>query len=91
MSNVEPVVINNTPLVREDLLQNGLKMVKKPNPVYMRELQADSTVETNEGWLTAKAGHYLAHDPISGHIWPVAPDYVEQHYVPFPEELPLED
>lgn len=90
MSNTEPVAIHNTAEKRAELVEQGFKMVKKPNPVYMLELDYDAMVETNEGWLRAPSGHWLAHDPISGHIWPVAPDYVEQHYDPAPEELPLD-
>lgn len=72
----------NTDDVKADLVTNGVPMVKKPNPVYMRQIPEDFNVETNEGWLYAHAGDYLAHDPISGHIWPVAADYVAVHYDP---------
>jgi hypothetical protein len=66
-----------------DLVNTGKKMAKKRNPVYLRKQDAEFTVETNEGVLTGKPGDYLAHDPISGHVWPVAASYVAQHYEEF--------
>lgn len=66
-----------------ELVRTGAKMLKRPNPVYMVRQDAAFEVATNEGTLTGKPGDYLAHDPISGHVWPVAASYVEQHYVPF--------
>jgi hypothetical protein len=65
------------------IIQVGRKMAKKRNPVHLVKQHEDFEVQTNEGKLTAHAGDYLAHDPISGHIWPVAASYVEQHYEPF--------
>lgn len=58
----------------------GIKSVKRPNPVWLVEIAKDGKVETSEGELLARAGDFLAHDPISGHVWPVSRDYVEQHY-----------
>lgn len=58
-------------------------MAKKRNPVYLQQQPEPFTVETHEGTLTGRPGDYLAHDPISGHVWPVAASYVEQHYEPF--------
>jgi len=63
----------------------GERMMKRPNPVYMIPVTEDTEVETNEGVLTAHPGGYIAHDPISGHVWPVAASYVAQHYDPAPE------
>ncbi len=65
------------------LMLNGSKMVKKRNPVYLLKQHYAFEVQTNEGKLTGKAGDFLAHDPISGHVWPVAASYVEQHYEEF--------
>lgn len=65
------------------LVRTGVKMAKKRNPVYLLKQDTDFHVQTNEGLLGAKAGDYLAHDPISGHVWPVAASYVAQHYEPF--------
>lgn len=62
-------------------------MVKKPNPVYMERVDEPFTVETNEGRVSGQPGDYVAHDPISGHFWPVAASYREQHYEPA-EEAP---
>lgn len=65
------------------LVDNGLKMAKKRNPVYLEKQKSPFQVETNEGVLSGKAGDWLAHDPISGHVWPVSAEYVTQHYEPF--------
>ena len=62
------------------LRASGLPMLKKPNPVWMNKQKEPFLVETNEGPVTGKAGDFVAHDPMSGHVWPVAADYVEQHY-----------
>jgi len=66
-----------------ELVNTAEKMLKRPNPVYMLRQDEAFEVETNEGVLTGKPGDYLAHDPISGHVWPVAASYVGQHYMPF--------
>lgn len=66
-----------------ELVEHGQKMAKKRNPVYLQKQIASFRVETNEGVLNGESGDYLAHDPISGHVWPVAASYVEQHYEPF--------
>lgn len=65
------------------LVRNGKPMAKKRNPVYLIRQEAMFSVETNEGILTGKPGDYLAHDPMSGHVWPVAADYVAVHYEAF--------
>jgi hypothetical protein len=66
-----------------ELVKNGQKMAKKRNPVYLLKQTEAFQVETNEGVLNGKPGDFLAHDPISGHVWPVASSYVEQHYEQF--------
>jgi len=38
--------------------------------------------------LEATDGDFIAHDPVSGHVWPVAADYVELHYEDMPPEPP---
>lgn len=68
-----------------EIKRTGTAMLKRPNPVYMIKLAEESDVETNEGTLVAHAGDFVAHDPISGHVWPVAASYVEQHYEPIKE------
>lgn len=65
------------------LVSEGTKMAKKRNPVYLQRQAETFQVQTNEGVLSGKPGDFLAHDPISGHVWPVAASYVEQHYEPF--------
>lgn len=62
------------------LKETGIKMLKRPNPVYMNKQDAEFTVATNEGVLSGHVGDYVAYDPISGHVWPVAASYVAQHY-----------
>jgi hypothetical protein len=64
-----------------EIVEHGVVRVKAPNPVFLVELDHECVVATNEGPLRAHAGDFLAHDPISGHVWPVAADYVAQHYV----------
>lgn len=61
--------------------QNVVTMIKLPHPVPMIRMTSDFAVETNEGWAIGKAGDFMAHDPISGHTWPVTAEYVECHYV----------
>lgn len=60
--------------------EEGRRAMKRPNPVWMVQLDADARVQTTEGMLTGKAGDFVAYDPISGHVWPVQASYVEQHY-----------
>lgn len=44
-------------------------------------LQAQEfVVQTNEGFLSAPFGDYVAYDPKSGHVWPVSADYIAMHY-----------
>jgi hypothetical protein len=69
------------------IIETGQAMAKKRNPVYLLKQEAEFQVQTNEGVLTGKPGDFLAHDPISGHVWPVSAAYVEQHYEPFGEDF----
>lgn len=63
------------------LRENGRKALKRPNPVYLLgPVREAFTVETNEGELRGNVGDFVAHDPISGHVWPVSASYVTQHY-----------
>lgn len=62
------------------ILELGRKALKKPNPVYLIQSPEEFEVQTNEGLMKGKPGDYIAHDPISGHVWPVAESYVSQHY-----------
>lgn len=63
------------------LRTHGTPHLKKPNPVFLVRVTEPFSVTTNEGdILSSQAGDYVAHDPISGHVWPVAASYVEQHY-----------
>lgn len=65
------------------LRTEGRAMRKKPNPVFMLgPMRAAFVVDTNEGQLAGQPGDFVAHDPISGHVWPVAASYVAQHYDP---------
>ena len=67
---------NNGPQIREV----GVKMMKKPNPVYMVRKSQPFDVETEEGVMHGEPGDYVVYDPMSGHVWPVKADYVEMHY-----------
>lgn len=60
--------------------QSWKPMHKKPSTVFMQRMDQPFAVQTNEGVLTAHAGDFVAHDPQSGHFWPVAADYVAMHY-----------
>lgn len=74
-----------------NLVRGARKMQKKKNPVYMAQIQEPFNVDTNEGRLSANEGDYIAHDPISGHVWPVAASYVEQHYEPWTDDGDVTD
>lgn len=63
-----------------DLKANGRTGIKRPNPVFLQQQEQEFEVETNEGVLHGNPGDFVAHDPISGHVWPVAASYVAQHY-----------
>jgi hypothetical protein len=67
-----------------EILQHGTKSLKKANPVWLFQQREEFQVETNEGVLNGKAGDYVAHDPLSGHVWPVSQEYVAMHYEPVP-------
>lgn len=65
----------------QTIVELGRKAIKKPNPVYLVQSPEEFSVTTEEGdTLNGKPGDYIAHDPISGHVWPVAESYVAQHY-----------
>ncbi len=65
------------------IMAHGFKMAKKRNPVYLVPVVEEGIVRTNEGPLSAHIGDFIAYDPISGHVWPVAADYVNIHYEAF--------
>jgi hypothetical protein len=76
------------------IIRAGREALKKPNPVYILGPQErDFSVQTNEGRLDGHAGDYVAHDPISGHVWPLAASYFAQHYyfVKYEEDEPKEE
>ena len=58
----------------------GQAAIKRPNRVFLAQIAEEFEVETNEGVVHGRAGDYVAYDPISGHVWPVAASYVQQHY-----------
>jgi hypothetical protein len=64
----------------DELVEHGEVMVKKPSPVHLLKQDDPFVVETNEGTLFGEPGGYVAHDPLSGHVWPVSADYVDLHY-----------
>lgn len=73
-------ITNWGPEHAEQLKEWGTPAIKRPNPVYLFKPPVGGIVRTNEGALNLNEGDYVAHDPISGHVWPVAADYVAQHY-----------
>jgi hypothetical protein len=64
----------------------GVRSLKLPNPVFLLQQAKPFDVQTPEGLVSGKAGDYVAHDPISGHLWPIDADYAALHYRPAPEE-----
>jgi hypothetical protein len=62
------------------LKENGHQMRKRPSVVYLMQMGEDFTVHTNEGVMAGHEGDWLAHDPQSGHFWPVSNEYVAMHY-----------
>lgn len=59
---------------------SGTAYFKKPNPVYLFQLEENCEVQTNEGILIGNIGDYVAYDPLSNHVWPISSDYVAMHY-----------
>lgn len=86
-TNTAPITENYHPSDAPWIIEHGTAMKKKPNPVYLVKQENDFIVATNEGFLRGKAGDFVAHDPISGHVWPVAASYVEQHYEPYVDPM----
>lgn len=62
--------------------EHGDPMVRQPHPVKVVLMDAPFRLETSRGIVDGQAGDFLAHDPVSGHTWPVTADYLEQHYEP---------
>lgn len=64
----------------EMLRADGEAFVKKPNPVYMVQSPDPFIVHTDSGVMEGRAGDWIVHDPISGHVWPITDDYKQAHY-----------
>jgi hypothetical protein len=60
--------------------------IKRPNPVHMQRMKGPFEVDTAEGRMSCQDG-YLAYDHLTGHMWPVAADYVVLHYDRVSEEV----
>lgn len=73
------------PEAGKHMVEIGSVFIKRPNPVYMVRMFEAFLVQTNEGVMRGEAGDWLAHDPISGHVWPVADTYKVMHYDPKPK------
>lgn len=56
--------------------------MSKVAPTWVVPIRVPFEVVTNEGVLTAEAGDFLAYDERSGHVWPVAAQYVALNYQP---------
>jgi len=87
----ECVVFVPGPALASYAQENWTPAVKRPSVVYMRRVMIPFEVQTNEGTLRAQPGDVVAHDPVSGHFWPVAASYVEQHYELLPGETNMGD
>lgn len=66
------------------IMAEGKVCHKKPSVVYLLQVPGDPdecfTIDTREGQLTSPCGSYVAYDPKSGDVWPIAADYVAMHY-----------
>lgn len=60
--------------------RDGRQAVKRPSPVWLVRAKAGTVVLTDTGELTLDEDGFVAYDPISGHVWPVSREYVDQHY-----------
>ena len=80
MNDTTETIFVPGPALSRHAVETWIPMVKRPNPVYMRRVDMPFEVETDAGVLSALPGDFIAHDPISGHFWPVAAGYVAQHY-----------
>ena len=69
-----------------EIAASGTPMVRRPNPVYMKLASEAGEVDTDRGTVSVKAGDFVAYDPMSEQVWPVAADYVETHYDEWPGE-----
>lgn len=67
----------------EEARNSWQPFVKLASTVYMKRLTEDTLIETNEGEVIGKTGDWLAHDPASGHFWPVQDSYKEIHYIKY--------
>jgi hypothetical protein len=68
----------------EFIKDEGKPYHKKPSTVYLFQVTGNPddhfVIETREGQLTSPCGSYVAYDPKSGDVWPIAADYVAMHY-----------
>ncbi len=76
----------------ETLQRLGVSMTKKPNPVVVLQWHEPFITKTDRGDVQAEAGDYVAYDPLTKIVWPLAQSYLDQHYVPTePKDVLLED
>ena len=54
---------------------------KRPNQIHLKRIDGPFFVDTHEGRMHCDDG-YVAHDPMTGHVWAVCADYAELHYEP---------
>lgn len=86
MAEIERIEFIPGPGLSSDAQRDWQPMVKRPSVVYMRQVDYPFLVHTNEGILWGEPGDWVAHDPQSGHFWPVSATYVDMHYGPAPGE-----
>lgn len=79
----------NNPIGSRDgpeIMRRGMKMVRRPDPVYVLQLEEFTTIEAFKGAVSGHEGDYVAYDPMSREVWPIGAEYLEMHYELFTEE-----
>lgn len=74
-----------------EIVENGVAAVKRPNPVHLLQQSEPFAVETDSGTMVGEPGGFVAHDPVSGHVWPISLDYANAHYDPVAAEGTAEE
>lgn len=82
MAEVAPLhFVSGDRALSQEAQDSWSPMKKKPGTiVFMKRIGQPFTVDTEEGKMAGGEDDYLAHDPVSGHFWPVKADYAAMHY-----------
>lgn len=74
----------NNPITSKDgprIMEMGVKMVRKPDPVFVYSLPEFTSIDASpQGLQSGHKGDYVAYDPMTGRVWPVDAGYLEVHY-----------